>query len=32
MNPCIVPEIPTDVQGDNRWMSQVYIIMYNIDI
>ncbi|XP_025423022.1 platelet-activating factor acetylhydrolase IB subunit beta-like [Sipha flava] len=22
MNPCIVPEVPIDVQGDNRWMSQ----------
>jgi len=24
MNPCIIPEVPVDIQGDNRWMSQVY--------
>lgn len=23
MNPCTIPDIPIDIQGDNRWMSQV---------
>ncbi|XP_015371626.1 PREDICTED: platelet-activating factor acetylhydrolase IB subunit beta-like [Diuraphis noxia] len=22
MNPCVIPEVPIDIQGDNRWMSQ----------
>lgn len=28
MNPCIIPEIPIDIQGDNRWMSQVYNLKF----
>lgn len=23
MNPCVIPKVPIDIQGDSRWMSQV---------
>lgn len=30
MNPCIIPEVPIDIQGDNRWMSQVNKLQFHV--